>query len=67
MLTETIEDFQSFFINHSSRNRVFRSWNDELGHFLPFGLMWKNGVIITELVEEARDLIRKFCLLVTLI
>jgi hypothetical protein len=35
---ETIEDFQSFFINHSSRNRVFRPWNDELGHFLPFEL-----------------------------
>jgi hypothetical protein len=67
MLMETIEDFQSFFINHSSRNRVFRSWNDELGHFLPFELILENGVIITELVQEARSLIRKFCAWGTLI
>jgi hypothetical protein len=50
VLMETIEDFQGFFINHFSGNRVLHSWNDELGHFFPFGLTWKNGIIITELV-----------------
>jgi len=82
MLMETIEDFQCFIINHSTRNRMFCSWNDELDHFLPFEragtcpaspALWpwsfisENGVIITEFVQEARHFIRKFCHLVTLI
>jgi hypothetical protein len=59
---ETIEDFQGFFVNPASRNRVFRPWNDKPVHFLPSGRIWKNGVIITELVQETRDLTRKICL-----
>jgi hypothetical protein len=67
MLMEAIEDFQRFFINHFSRNRVLSSWYDELIHFLHSRLTWKNGVIITELVQEARSLIWKACISVALI
>jgi hypothetical protein len=67
MLMQAIEDFQSFFVNHFSRNRVFRSWKDDGVHFLPTGMIWKNGVIITELVQEARSLIWKACISVALI
>jgi hypothetical protein len=45
---------------------MFGSWNDELVHFFPSGRIWKNGVIITELVQEARSLTRKFCRLVNI-
>jgi hypothetical protein len=67
MPVEAVENFQSFLIDHSSRNGMLRSWNDELVHFFSSGQIRGNGVIITELVQEARDLARKFCLSVTLI
>jgi hypothetical protein len=60
MPVKAVEDFQRLLVNHSSRNGMFRSWNDALVHLLPSGQILENGVIITELVQEARDWLANF-------
>jgi hypothetical protein len=45
MPVEAVKDFQSFLIDHSPRNGMLRSWNDELGHFLSSRQIWKTGLL----------------------